>query len=412
MTSTTPETTHSDSPDPKVQKWLQDFQIHNQHRQPINPSHLIIENQPLKNLDEPQFQSIFLQTMSQGVTLDDAGNPHFFHPKTFLENTAQRRIFRPRVEITDFTNGLNSIFLFKNLPENRLNLDLQQSAKTAAAEYLDPELFAGNFTQDSDLAEIFEHLSPDALEDPDLMDLFNAAHEKRQVLAEVNQDITRERARTRARKTAYNPAVDYTPNPESFKVHPNTTVDQILTNLKNSPNRAGFERINALKKWGDFIQENIHDPHYEEKVVSFGASSAQPQYSTNDTYAVIAFDYAGRRCMIAESCGSGGANSTAAAMKIWRSEPENANDKQGWLPVFAASKSAAKDLCQTLRHSDFAAELDHRDPENEDRIIEAEDRMFRSAFHYFETGELLGGGKSAATELDRLIGPEFRRPNP
>lgn len=444
-TSPTPETTHSASPDPKVQKWLQDYQIRDQDRRPINSSRLIVDgpdSQPITDLDEKGFQHVFLQAMCQGAALDGSDAPRFFHPKAFLQST-DRRIFRSRIKSSDFANGLNSIAMFKNLPANRLNLSLQQEANSAIAEYLDPELFAGNFVQDSELLDVFELLESDALEDPDILAHFNAAHVQRENLKASRQAALGQAAINRAsgyeaparttarergqkatrshrkavptRQRAYDPAIDYTPNPGSFRIDRDTTISQVLGELKNSPNRAGFERINALQKWGEFIQANVEDPHYEEEIISFGSHPRKGQrakYSNDDTYAVIAFDYAGRRCMIAESCGSGGANSTAAAMKIWRSEPENIGDKQGWLPVFASSKTDAKGLCQTLRHSDFAAGLAQRDPGDEDHIIEAEDRMFRSAFRYFETGELLGGGKSAATNLDNLIGPEFRRPNP
>lgn len=402
---------HERTPLDRVTKWRLDFQIHNQERQPINPSKLIIdgpEQHPVKDLEKKDFENLFFQIMSQGVALDDNENPHFFHPKTFLENTG-RKISKKEAKPSNYIHGLNSIFLFKNLPENQ-NPTLQQEAKAAISEYLDPDLFANNFVNDdSELFEIFNSLGPEALDDREIVNYFEVAYKQRL----EKQAAMDQRARERAVKTGYQKIYEPTPNPGSFRVKPNTTIDQILGKLKNSHNQAGFERVNALKKWGDFIKENINDPHYEEKVISFGSSSphTRHQYTNDNTYAVIAFDYAGRRCMIAESCGSGGANSTSAAMKIWRSRPEDLADKQGWMQAFSQSKSAARGLLQDLRHVDFDDELSQRST-NQDHIIKAEDRLFRAAFHYFETGELLGSGKAAAKELDDLIGPEFRRPNP
>ena len=355
--------------------------------------------------------------MAQGVTLDEDNQPHFFYPKTFLQDI-NRKVFKPKANqptpYSYFANGLNSIALFKNLPENQANLTLQQEAKAAIDEYLDPELFVANFTYNDDLFEIFKLLDSEALEDKMVIDCFNAASRRKQELDSINK----EKAKERAGKTNYRHIYEPTPNPESFKVRRDTTIEQILNNLKNSPNQAAFERINALKKWGDFIQSRFQDDKKKKKIVSFGsnphAHHRYSQYSNDNTYAVIAFDYAGRRCMIAESCGSGGAKSTSAAMKIWRSEPEDLDNKQGWMQAFTQSKTEAskQNLLQSISHTGLTNAINQRNSDNEDYIVEEEDRLFRLALHYFETGDLLGSGEEAVKKLGKFIGPEFRRPNP
>ena len=407
--------------DPKVEQWIRDYQIYDQDRQPFNPSKLILdgpESQSVESLDKNDFERAFFQTIAQGVALDENNQPHFFYPKTFLQDV-DRTVFKPRTDKNPnffklFANGLNSIALFKNLPENKNNPTLQQEAKAAIDEYLDPELFITNFTHDDDLFEIFKLLNSDALEDQTVINCFNASSRRKQEL----DDLKKKKSIERAAKTDYRHIYEPTPNPESFKVRRDTTIEQILNKLKNSPNHAAFERINALKKWGDFIQSRFKDANYEEKIVSFGsnphAHHRYSQYSNDNTYAVIAFDYAGRRCMIAESCGSGGAKSTSAAMKIWRSEPEDLDNKQGWMQAFTQSKTEAskQDLLQSISHTGMTNAINQRNSDNEDYIVEEEDRLFRLALHYFETGDLLGSGEEAVKKLGKFIGPKFRRPNP
>ena len=228
----------------RVNQWRQEFQIHNQWRQPINPSKLITdgpESQPVGDLDEKDFQNLFFQVMSQGVAPDDNGYPHFFTPKTFLEST-HHRVPKSAADYRNYAHGLDSITLFKNLPEYQSDLTLQQAAKTAIAEYLDPDLFDGNFTYDSELPEIFNWLGSEALEDPDIMAAFNAATLQRN----EKSHASRERAIARARKTDYQRVYEPTPNPGSFRINSKTTIGQVLDKLKDSSNRVGFERVNAL----------------------------------------------------------------------------------------------------------------------------------------------------------------------
>ena len=368
-----------------------------------------------KDAEQKPFEDLFIQTMSQGVALDDEHRPHFFLPKTYLESTG-RSIFRSKIDNAHFAYGLSDIVVVKNQPGNIDDPAIQQEAKTAIQEYLDPDLFRASPTPNPDeLIEIYSLLSPDARKDPLLNQCLIHADTKRVAAAKSSEFAAHnwppdDNSRAREQRP------EYIPNPGSFLVGPDTTIETILDNLKNSSNRAGFERINAIRKWGDFIKNNIRDANYEEKIVSFGSDPRVQnwyrRYSDDNVYAVISFDYAGRRCMIAESCGSGGADSVSASMLIWRSEPEDINDKEGWWRIFRRNKTEAieNNLCKTLKHFDFVEQISQRDSTDDDYIIEAEDRMFRSAFHYFETGKFLGGSKSAAAQLDRSIGPEFRRP--
>lgn len=417
-------------PNPKVEQWHRDYQTYAQDRHPFNPSKLIIDgptSQPVETLPENDFNRLFFQIMAQGVAPDpDSNRPHFFHPKTFLQETDHKinkgRFSKKFDPFRILANGLNSIALFKNLPENQADPTIQQEAKAAIDEYLDPELFENNYTLDDELIEIYARLDPEVRKDKMINDCLIAADQQREQLkTDRNQrekehsTINTKELQTRGQKTKYQDI--YTPNPESFQVDPDTTIDDVLANLKNSPNQAAFERINALKKWGDFIQSRLGDINYEEEIISFGTNPhtrKRSKYTNDNTYVVIAFDYAGRRCMIAESCGSGGAKSTSAAMKIWRSEPEDLGDKQGWMRAFAQSKTAASEQShlRSLNHAGLTDAINQRGTSDENHIPEEEDRLFRLAMHYFEIGEFLGGGEEAVKAMGKTIGPEFRRPNP
>ena len=372
------------------------------------PAEIILSDStvcPLSDEAEPkEFQRLFLQTFAMGAATDEAGTPHFFYPQTFLQNTGQR-VFRSRVDYPQYGYGLSAIVETKNSPESRDDPAIQESALSAIREYLTPDLFAGNFTKRSELIEIYAKLSPEARKDPMLNQCLIEADVQR------TQEAQRLHDETIARATEAPHPFEPTPHPDSFKIKPRgTTIEQLLDKLKNSSNREGYARVDAIKKWGDFIRTRIKDCHLEEDVISFGsdpyAKSRYARYSNEDTYAVIAFDYAGHRCMIAESCGRGCSDSVSAAMKIWRGDLA---DKQGWRQAFTQTKSSAasQDLCQNLRHADFASS---GQPGSSD-IDEAEDLMFRSAFHYFETGKLVGTGKQAAEKLSKLIGPQMWRPN-
>ena len=429
------EVTDSDiDQNPKVKKWYEAYQIHHQDRYPVNPSKIILKDPDLKieNLDKKDFEQVFFWTMSQGVALSSAPNqvsssilnpdlspdpgsspdrqPHFFYPKTFLKVTG-RQVFRPRnnppTPYSYFANGLNSIVLFKNLPENQNNPALQEAAKSAITEYLDPELFANNFTYNDDLFEIFQLLNSEALADQMIIDCFNAAVTHKQEL----DDINKEKSRARGRKTDYRHTYQPISKFEKFPIKPDSTIEEVLEHLKHSPNHLAFERINALKLWRDYILQELPDANLSECVRSFQPDLSIPKYQDrpeSDTYSVIAFNYAGHRCMIAECCND--QNQSSAAMKVWRGE---LNDPNGWEQAFDQTKKAAsqQQLCQDIRHTKLTSEVESRKTDDYQYIVDSENELFWIAIHYFKTGELLRNNETTSSKLAKLADSELSRPN-
>lgn len=360
-----------------------------------------------EELTDAEYQQLFFTAMKQGSTTDHEGLVHFFKPKSFLRGT-NHEIYRYHVEYETIAHGLNNIVNTKNLPENQNNNSLQDAAKSAIYEYLDPKLFNGNMYINSELIEIYALLDPAVRNDPVLDQCL------------VDADNYRVSLHHQRLVDDYKKAEDLDREAQLFeqkdsRVNHNVTIEQIRNQIEPKTNPIAFERINALEQWRAFIEQNIPTADLEEAKASFipmhQPSGTRRKYPENNDYAVIAFNYGGHRCMIAECCNTEEQGSYSAAMKIWRGRPDT---RQGWEFIFDHTKEEADNLglCRNIRHPNLAAEVAESKGKKKEQIAEAEDRLFRIAFHYFATGELLSSSKKTTRELDELIGPEFRRPNP
>ena len=405
--------------DPRISRWLTAFDKSTPQPDPLDPDQIILNGSEAdlpEDLPNDTFQRAFTRTMRHAVTVDEEGQPRFFKPRTFLQNT-HRRVFYSRAHHRDFASGISCIIQVKNLPEHKENPAVQQAAQIAVEEYLDPELLAGNFSLDSELNEIYALLNPKSRQDQMLNQCFIDADHRRKELIEQRDRAIYQRAedeyleqkeRDRKELDRYEALrlLQYAPN--------DTPVARVQDLLKESPDRVAFERINALKLWRDFIQENIPDAKLTEGVRSFQPEPhipSRPDLPESDTYSVIAFNYAGHRCMIAECCNEHPRQSSSAAMKVWRGELDDPN---GWEQAFTQTKKVAaqQDLCKDIRHTNLTAEVESRKTDNYQHIVESEDKLFQIAFRYFETGEPPRNDEATSTELDEFVGPRFRRPNP
>lgn len=184
------------------------------------------------------------------------------------------------------------------------------------------------------------------------------------------------------------------------------------------PASVAYERINALDQWGTFLKENLYEADFDEAAMVF-----DPKYNTLDeaikhldgnTYSVIAFNYAGRRCMIAECIGVGSSGSSAGAMKIWMGE---LSDRNGWERAFDKTKSEAADhgACHSINHYNLTADVMGRESDDDNFIVESEDVMFKLALKYFETDgtdkTVLRNTAAVRKNLADMIGPQMWRPN-
>ena len=403
--------------DPMVKRWLTTFSETTTTPNPLDPDQIILNgstaNLP-ENLSEGTFRRAFIRVMRQGVATDADGQPHFFNPQTFLRNTNQR-VFRSKVDFKDFAFGLSGIVQAKNSSQNKENPAVQQAARAAMDEYLEPELLVGNFSLESELIEIYALLDPEAMKDPMLNQCLIDADSRRTDLAERRRKAAYQLAEDEYLEQKEREREDYD-RAEALRLlqyAPNDTpVAQVHNLLKKSPNRVAFERINALKLWRDYIEEKIPDANLTECVRSFQPeprAPGAPNYPDSDTYSVIAFDYDGHRCMIAECCNDQGQSS--GAMKVWRGELDDPN---GWEQAFTQTKKSASDnnLCKDIRHTNLTPEVASRNTDNYQHIVDSEDKLFQIAFHYFKTDELLRNDEDASAKLDELAGAEFRRPNP
>ncbi len=403
--------------DPRVGKWLTAFDKSTPQPDPLDPDQIILAGSEAdipEDLPDDTFRRAFARTLRHAVATDEEGQPHFFKPQTFLQNT-HRRVFYSRVRHQDFASGLTHIVQAKNLSANHENPAIQQAARTAIDEYLDPELLAGNFSLNSELIEIYALLSPEARQDQMLNQCLIDADRRREELIERREQAVYQHAEDEYLEQKEREREDYD-RAEALRLlqyaPSDTPVAKVRDLLKKSPNRVAFERINALKLWRDFIKENIPDANLAEGVRSFQPEPPapnRPDLPPSDTYSVIAFNYNGHRCMIAECCND--QSQSSAAMKIWRGE---LNDPDGWEQAFTQTKrdAAKQDLCKDIRHANLAAEVESRKTDNYQHIVESEDRLFQIAFHYFETGEPPRNDEATSTKLNEFIGPQFRRPNP
>lgn len=374
------------------------------------PDQIIIDGpnvQLPEDLSNEEYRQLFFQAMEQGIATSNDGSTHFFRPKSFLQGT-DHEIFRTHAKYDTFARGLNSIVETKNLPGNQDNPSLQDAAKSAIYEYLDPKLFKGNVYIHSELVEIYALLDTKARNDPVLNQCLVEADNYRNNLIRQYQEEAYKKAGDDDREARLS-------EKDSSRIDHGTTIKQIRDQLRKSSSPVAFERINALEQWRDFIEQNLPTADLEEAKASFvpvhHAPGTRPNYPENNDYAVIAFNYGGQRCMIAECCNTEEQGSSSAAMKIWCGSSDN---RQGWEFIFDHTKEEADlfGFCQSIRHPNLAAEVAESKGKKEDHIVEAEDRLFRIAFHFFETGELLNSSKKTTKELDKIIGPEFRRPNP
>lgn len=185
------------------------------------------------------------------------------------------------------------------------------------------------------------------------------------------------------------------------------------------PAKVALERINALDLWTDFFKDYLPDADVTEAAMIF-----DPKYDTlseaishldGNVYSVVAFNYAGKRCMIAECAGvndSGGAAS--GAMKIWCGE---INDRDGWKEIFrnhTKTQASAENLCKSINHYNLTADVMSREADNSTYIVDAEDDMFRLALQYFRTGDenWLRNNNANRQRIHNFIGPQQERSNP
>lgn len=184
------------------------------------------------------------------------------------------------------------------------------------------------------------------------------------------------------------------------------------------PRDVARERINALKQWSDFIKENIPDADAEEALMVFDSEhdtlADAMSHLDGNTYAVISFNYAGKRCMIAECLGFNVSGASAGAMKIWMGELD---DRRGWETAFNRSKTeaAVRGDCESINHTNIVDEVINRETDSDDYIVDAEDVMFKLALRYFESDgtnkDILKNNATNRQQLADLIGPQMWRPN-
>lgn len=184
------------------------------------------------------------------------------------------------------------------------------------------------------------------------------------------------------------------------------------------PGKVALERINALGEWSEFIKENLPSADVEEAAMVF-----DPRYDSlqealdhldGNVYSAIAFNFAGKRCMIAECAGVNGITSAYGAMKVWCGD---VNDREGWKRAFdmhTKTEASALNLCKSISHTNLTKEVMEREDDDLNHIVDAEDWTFKLAFHYFETGDdsILANNFNNRRRLTEMVGPHFWRPNP
>ena len=183
------------------------------------------------------------------------------------------------------------------------------------------------------------------------------------------------------------------------------------------PGKVALERINALDEWSKFIKANSHNADVEEAAMVFHPKYGTLKESLNhldgNVYSAIAFNFAGKRCMIAECAGVNEASTKYGAMKIWCGD---INDRDGWKRAFdkhTKTEATNLNLCKSISHYNLTKDVMRREDDDLNHIIDAEDWLFKLAFHYFETGDesILSNNLENRRRLEEMIGPQFWRTN-